>query len=259
MDKHYERAYLSLEERHPWFIARRKYILRYIRPWALSSSILDIGCSGGALMSALRAHGFHNVRGIDVSATAIQVCRARGINTVARMDAEILALPECSVDIIVASDVLEHITNDAKALISWQRVLKPGGIVICFVPAFSFLWTCHDTINHHIRRYTRHGLCTLFRSLSMNIVIRTYMHPVLFLPVLFLKYCSSKSAGRLAPVHPFLGKLISAVLHGEYIASRFVSFPFGTSVVVVAQKKETLAVPASEYGEAPAPRLPNRE
>ena len=50
---------------------------------------------------------------------------------------------------MTALDVLEHIDNDAAALVDLRRVLRPGGLLPVTVPAFAFLWVDQDEISHH--------------------------------------------------------------------------------------------------------------
>lgn len=43
-------------------------------------------------------------------------------------------IPDCSLDFVIASHLLEHLHNPLKAMLDWHRVLKPGGLVLCIVP-----------------------------------------------------------------------------------------------------------------------------
>src|SRR3712207_8881866 len=46
------------------------------------------------------------------------------------------SVPDASVDRVIASEVLEHIPDDARAMAEIARVLKPGGTVAVTVPRF---------------------------------------------------------------------------------------------------------------------------
>ena len=82
--------------------------------------------------------------GIDVSEESIQKCQAKGFTNTWVMDGTQIALEKGSFDILVASDCLEHIEQDTKALDNWLSLLKPNGQLIVFVPAFMFLWSGHE-------------------------------------------------------------------------------------------------------------------
>src|SRR5690606_21035392 len=60
-----------------------------------------------------------------------------------------------SFDLVCAFDVIEHVENDSLAMQEMYRVCKPGGHVAITVPADMALWSEHDVINHHFRRYTK--------------------------------------------------------------------------------------------------------
>ena len=62
----------------------------------------------------------------------------------------------------MASDVLEHIADEAADLRNRLRMLKPSGRLLVCVPAFTFLWSHHDAVNHHLRRYTSKALRAAF-------------------------------------------------------------------------------------------------
>ena len=105
------------------------------------------------------------------------------------MDGSNTGFREKSFDLIIASDVLEHIEDDYSAVKEWNRILKPNGYVICFVPAFRFLWSKHDEDNKHYRRYTIFDLNEVFKSNNFAIIKSSYWNFVLFVPVFCLRLC----------------------------------------------------------------------
>src|SRR5687767_2356200 len=129
MDLTYEAKYHQLEEQHWWFASRRDAVYDLIAGLKLpaSAAILEIGCSGGPLLQRLRAAGYTDLTGIDVSAPAIELAVARGVSNVSVMDGAALEFVTARFDVVIASDVLEHIEDETKALNEWTRVLKPGG------------------------------------------------------------------------------------------------------------------------------------
>ncbi len=52
-------------------------------------------------------------------------------------------------------DVIEHLPDDRAAFRELRRVLAPGGALLVTVPAYQWLWSGHDEVNHHHRRYSR--------------------------------------------------------------------------------------------------------
>ena len=64
-------------------------------------------------------------------------------------------MPDRHYDLIGAFDVIEHIEDDAAALASIAAKLKPGGKFVMTVPAHQWMWSAHDVVNHHKRRYSK--------------------------------------------------------------------------------------------------------
>ncbi|MDO7875074.1 class I SAM-dependent methyltransferase [Hymenobacter sp. ASUV-10] len=134
-----------------------------------TATVLEIGCSGGPLLQRLRTVGYTDLTGINVSAPAIELAQACVMANVSVMDGANLQFADNRFDLVIASDVLEHIEDEQCALDEWVRVLKPGGWLLVFVPAHTYLWSEHDVVNHHFRRYSRQGLCTVLEQQGLRI------------------------------------------------------------------------------------------
>ena len=247
MNKKFENTYHEVEAVHWWFVARRTIVKELVRKAASSTqaAILEIGCSGGPLMESLRDDGFSNLFGIDISPEAVALCLARRIPNVSIMDAQAPDFPAASFDVITASDVLEHLSDGPGALAEWYKLLRPGGTLIVFVPAFNFLWSGHDEINHHFRRYRAADLARLLHSAGFEIRRQGYWNFSIFFPValvrlakrLLSRLSTKPSAGDLKPIPFLFNQVLIWLLNMENkILLAGVNFPWGVSATVVARK-----------------------
>jgi SAM-dependent methyltransferase len=244
MDKQYALKYHGLEESHWWFLGRRDIIYRLIKEHRKDAEILDIGCSGCALLFFLRGKGFKKLQGIDINEDAIDLCRQKGISNVQIANAEKTGFADQRFNILIASDILEHVKDENKALSEWHRVLKKDGILIIFVPAFQFLWSPHDEVNLHYRRYVQSGLIEILQKNGFAVERSSYWNSILYLPVslliLFRKYLvgdTGRSGDNLRKTSPFVNKLLECLLKVENIAlSVGMNFAFGMSVFAIARR-----------------------
>jgi SAM-dependent methyltransferase len=90
-----------------------------------------------------------------------------------------------SFDLAVSLDVVEHLDDDLAALRELRRIVRPGGALLVTVPAYQWLWSGHDVINHHRRRYTRRSLQRAAEGAGWQQVRTTYFNSLL-LPVAIL-------------------------------------------------------------------------
>lgn len=245
MQKDYERLYHKLELTHWWFLGRRNAILRLLSNCSKDSRILEVGCSGGALLLDLKTHDFIRAEGIDISPRAIEVCRERELQNVTLASAEQTGKESNSFDVIIAADILEHIADEKIALQEWRRVLKPGGTLILFVPAFPLLWSGHDVVNHHFRRYRKKQLADLLERHGFGIEQASYWNFVLFFPTFLVRLYGRFFASQNEPrpqlffMPSLLNTALAALLKAEnYLLLRMkVIYPIGVSVFVLARKK----------------------
>lgn len=245
MEKDYEHRYHNLELANWWFVGRRHALLTLLEAFPKNARILEMGCSGGALLLDLKMRGFTDAEGLDISPEAIKVCRQRGLDNVTLASAEQSGKESNFFDVIIASDILEHIADEAATLREWARILKPGGTLILFVPAFHILWSGHDLVNHHMRRYRRKPLTDLIRHHGFVIVKSSYWNFLLFFPTLLFRLIGRLFASRreprphLFPVPRFVNATLIALLKAEnYFLLRLgISYPLGVSVFALARKK----------------------
>jgi SAM-dependent methyltransferase len=245
MQSDFENRYHLLEEKHWWFISRREIILALIKKYYHSRKrikILEIGCSGGPLLNLLSSHGYSQIFGIDISKKAVRLCRARGFKDVFPMNGAKPHFDSGEFDLIIASDVLEHIQDDEKAVKEWRRLLKREGTIICFVPAFESLWSKHDEDNEHCRRYTKTDLEKIFVKNGLKIIRSSYWNIALFLPTLCYRFLM-RTFFKQSLIHQLkesnyaLNYLLKKILSIEnFFLDIGANYPFGISFFAIAKK-----------------------
>jgi len=181
--KDYYKEYYIHERNHWFFLARNKIILDTVRRLvkknnSTSIKILNIGVATGYTSVLLQEFG--EVDSIEYD----KDCYDFVVNNVPEIkvtNGSILELPynEGSFDLVCAFDVIEHVKDDELAVKEMKRVAKQDGFVFVTVPAYMFLWTNHDEINIHERRYSRKYLKYRFRP-DGNIEYSSYFNTILF-------------------------------------------------------------------------------
>ncbi len=142
--------------------------------------ILDAGCGSGRNMVELARLG--TVTGVELSETSVALARERDVGEV--IAGSVLEMPfaDDSFDLAVSLDVIEHLEDDLGALRELRRTVAPGGALLVTVPAYQWLWSGHDEINHHHRRYTRRTLQRVAEQAGWSQLRTTYFNSLL-LPV----------------------------------------------------------------------------
>jgi SAM-dependent methyltransferase len=140
-------------------------------------------------------------------------------------------------DLIGAFDVVEHIDDDTAALASIAERLKPDGKLVVTVPAHQWMWSAHDVVNHHKRRYSKRALRELFDRSPLKLDTIGYFNSLLF-PVAVAERLSSKLRGKdeanltmpPAPLNTVLEKVFASE---RYLVGRL-PLPPGLSLFAVA-------------------------
>lgn len=243
MDKRIYHETFKLEKDYWWHVSKRRLVQQVIRKSVNGNKdvrILDAGCGTGIMMSELSNY-FPNVYGLDKSPLALAFCRKRGLRDVHHGNLERrLPFKDGTFDVVICLDVIEHLNHDGLALKEFRRILKPKGLVIISVPAYQFLWTKHDEILWHKRRYRRGQLIKLIQSVGFKIVKASYFYSFLILPALLLfklklMFHGGKSKSVVIPAKPINWLLLKICAVERQIINQF-SLPTGISILAVAQK-----------------------
>jgi SAM-dependent methyltransferase len=214
--------------------------------------LLDVGCGTGATAAALTEFG--TVAGVDFSPLALERCGRRGLTNLMQGQAEALPLRDGCVDVIVATDILEHIEDDHAALREFHRVLKPGGHAVLSVPAYQMLWGEHDLALMHKRRYLAGQLGRLAARVGFRADRLTYALCFL-LPVALARLLKRRTApGRVpeAQIWNVPAPLNAALIRFQRMETallRWVGLPWGLSVIAVLRKPDVSSprIPAPNF------------
>ena len=245
----YEDIYRA-ELTHWWFRGRRHIVATMLRRFAPPDRplrIADVGCGMGASFEMLGEFGW--VVGMDYSATALGFSRQRGFPRLLAAALPRLPFADGEFDVVCALDVIEHIDDDAAAASELWRVCKPGGLLVITVPAYKWLWSEHDDINEHKRRYTRPQLRDRLALPGSEFLRLSYMNTLFAPPVMLFRLARTLvGKKRTGPgdlksdVFPMPGPLnavFELLFSSEATWLRYAGLPFGISLICILRKHDT--------------------
>ena len=237
---------LKLESSHWWFVARRKIIQRAINNLDLPRNIriLDAGCGNGDNLSLLSTFG--DLVAFEKNEYAFKTAKSKKIGEIykAELPDKLPNTIKTNFDLIVLLDVLEHIDDDSKSLTTVRKLMNNKGIILITVPAFQWLWSEHDVIHHHKRRYSKSELREKLDSSGFRIKYISYFNTLLF-PFALVERIGQKI---FSPSNPEILELpnnkinflLEKIFSLEAIFMNKISLPFGLSLVAIAEKKNNV-------------------
>jgi SAM-dependent methyltransferase len=180
---------------------------------------------------------FGTVDALEVDSSARAVAEQRlGRQIMEAPLPELRGVPEQAYDVVAALDVVEHIDDDVATIAALARRLKQGGRLLVTVPAHQWMWSAHDVVNHHKRRYSKRALKTLFESSPLRLDSIGYFNSLLF-PVAVAERLASKLRGKeeadLALPPAPLNQALERVFAAERALIGRVPLPPGLSLFAV--------------------------
>jgi 2-polyprenyl-3-methyl-5-hydroxy-6-metoxy-1,4-benzoquinol methylase len=253
VDKKYFEEYYYLERNHWWFKARMKFIKLHLEeiinqfPSKDNLSILNVGAGTGYTTEVLSNYG--NVTSVEYDSDCCKLAKDKVGLVYENESITNLPYKEESFDIVTAFDVIEHVEDHKKAVSELIRVTKKGGLIYTTVPAYMFLWSNHDVVNQHVRRYTMSNFLYLLKEhdLAITLLYKTYFNFFLFPPIALFRLISKllpagsfrKGAGSDFTLYEsgFTDKVLYFIMSLEsFFIRNKISLPFGVSILTSFKK-----------------------
>lgn len=250
MEPAYYEEYYRNERDHWWFRARESILRRQMERMIslgripFRPRILNIGIATGRSSQWLGELG--DVVSLEYDSECCRLTRKRtGLEVV---EGTVLDLPweSNSFDVVCAFDVIEHVDDDAGAVAEMKRVCRKDGILFVTVPASPLLWSEHDEINHHFRRYRIDELKALFKGCEL--LLCTGFNSLLFAPIAayrVVRQIANHLGGKRnrPPKSDFsrsqffeLNGLLEIIFKLENLwLSRGIGLPWGVSAMIIAR------------------------
>ncbi len=146
-----------------------------------TDAILDIACGTGSILRFLKDNGYKDLHGTEISNLCIERLENLGIS----MFKSFLPIIECddnNFDIVIASQILEHIIKRDKFLSEIKRVTKPGGQCFIFVPD-----NCLGPIDEpsHVIKFNQKSLTKLIGKYFDNFTVTSIKDENFEISILF--------------------------------------------------------------------------
>ena len=231
----------DLQDEHWWFVGRRKFLRQLIQRHGnlgADAHILEAGCGFGGNLPLLEEFGTVSAFEYSDDARAYSAAQS-GIAVMPGALPDGVDFGGRTYDLIALLDVLEHIDDDRASLETLGEGLAEDGRMLITVPAFQWLWSKHDELHHHKRRYSRKSLEKVIRSAGLSPLKTGYFNSLLF-PLAMAQRLATRVSNSPAvgdemppmPVNQALGGIFS---FESAVAGRF-GLPFGLSAYAIAEK-----------------------
>lgn len=231
----------ELEDKYWWFVARNKIVFDLTNKLTSLKDgdfVLDFGCGTGGFAKQLSKK--FKVIGIDPSPIAIEYCKKRGLELVFQSGIEDFNPEIYPIKGIFALDVIEHIEDDIGTLKRLYEILPEDGWLIVTVPAYQWLWSYHDVMHMHMRRYNKPQLQKILEKAGFKVPFISYFNFFLFIPALIKRLISrNNNSSQVEPVDfvpEIINKIFTRVFSFEGKILPLCKFPFGLSLITFAKK-----------------------
>ncbi|MCW7466216.1 class I SAM-dependent methyltransferase [Leptospira levettii] len=243
MEKEVYSQFYKMEESNWWFRGTRMFLLGWIRSFFEDKKLhtLDVGCGTGIWLSELTNLG--DATGLDISEDAYRFCLSRGLK-IEKGSVENIPFKDNQFDLVTAIGVIEHV-DDVKSISEIWRILKKGGAVVILTSAFESLWSAHDEIVHHKRRYKKSEIVDLLTENGFEIKKVSYLTSILFPFVWIIRFYQRIIKWNPRPEQitdtlefpSFINTILYSLLRLEFFLEKVITLPPGVNIVAVAVKK----------------------
>jgi SAM-dependent methyltransferase len=155
------------------------------------AAMLDFGAGDGVFFEKFANDGYA-VDSVEPDPNLRLLLRRR----CALVFEDVSAVPSDGYDFLYTVNVLEHIAALDDVMIQLRRVLRAGGLMFVFVPAFNVLWTSLDDEVDHVQRFTRKTLGGALNNAGFEILNLRYFDCLGFPAALMVRALEMKKLFR---------------------------------------------------------------
>lgn len=226
----------GVDDQHFWFKGKN-LLIQFLLTKATQTTnqkILVVGAGTGDDLVVIKNFGQLYV--LDIEQQALDMIPEGFV--VEKKCADVCAIPyaDNSFDVVVAFDVMEHVQDDQKMADEIKRVLKAGGSFVLTVPAFNWLFSGHDKVLHHFRRYNKKMLHAVMKDFTKS--TGGYWFFFLFPPAALSRLLNKNSTtSSMQKLPGIVNTFFYWLLYCEnWLMRRGVTFPFGLTLYGVYKK-----------------------
>ncbi|EKD94509.1 MAG: methyltransferase type 11 [uncultured bacterium] len=242
MLKSHYRKIANNQDKHWWYRGMTAINLSFLNTYLSKKrnlKILDAGCGPGVMLPHLKKYG--DVLGVDLSDEALKFAKKRG--SVKKADITNLKIKDNTYDLIICMDVMYHtwVKDVNKALIEFKRVLKKGGMLLIREPAYNWMRGNEDRGSLTARRFSKDDL---EKSLVKNgfkvqkiSYVNFFLFPIVFAVRIYGMMTNKKGNSDLSIPNNLVNNLLFLSLNIESYIIKYISLPFGSSLICVSMKK----------------------
>lgn len=241
MQSHVYTEFAHIEQVHWWFKARRSILdsILYSFIPKKASTCLDIG-SGPAINATMLTKHAQRLTLLESSVEGVNLAKENlpEVTIIQGLFPE--GRPSGTYELITAFDVIEHIDDDKEAVAVIASMLEDNGLAVITVPAYNWLWSEHDNVVHHKRRYTKKSLEDVIGSAGLKIEKISYFNFLLFLPIsatrMLMRLKSRQPVTDFSLTPAYINIPLNFIFSLERYLLRSMTLPFGISIICVARK-----------------------
>lgn len=192
------------------------------------TEVLDFGAGIGTFAEALRMKGL-SVACLETDPRLAEAISAKGFPVYQ----DLSAVAKGSLNAVYTLNVLEHIEDDLAALKALHTCLRPGGVLLIYVPAFEVLYSSMDRKVGHYRRYRHKQLINLLHKAGFRVETARYADCLGFAVSLLYKVLGSESGEINKAALLVYDRYLFPVSH---LLDKLLGFFFGKNLFVKAVK-----------------------
>lgn len=228
------------ENTHWWSLGRREIFRSTLNSLNLpkNAAILEVGAGTGGNIGLLKEFG--QVTALEGNPNGLEKLeKIKNIELINGYITNTTSLGNRNFDLIVLFDVLEHIEHDINTLKLLKGHLSKKGKILLSVPANEWLWSNHDVVNHHFRRYSKKHLEETIIQANLNPSRITHFNTILFPVIAAVRLINNIIKRKNFDQEKLPKKPINNLLRAIFSSERFLlnscNIPFGVSLLAIAE------------------------